>query len=112
MNEQKLRPDSSDKPISFEEAYQQLQEIIAVLAELGLNIPDYCHSEEIIREQWDDNYRIPFPVARDGADGIRASRRRDGKGFIISFTNGFENSDDPKRMEITEVLREKGFDVV
>ena len=52
-----------------------------------------------------------FPIANEGAQGIRITRWHSGK-LTISFTNGFENPKDPKRVEITEKLQVKGFDVV
>lgn len=91
----------------YTQDYQQLMEIFNLLKSCGLTIPQY--SDEIIQEQWD--YGNTFPIANEGAQGIRISRRRRG-GLTVSFTNGFENPKNPKRIEITERLREKGFDVV
>jgi hypothetical protein len=72
-------------------------------------VPSYCASPEKIKQDWEKKYA--FPVAREGLDGVRAKRMPNGN-FRVFFTNGFEDPNDPKRMEITEKLRVEGFDVV
>src|SRR3990167_3971957 len=109
MKEGNFRPEKRDPEQEFKQAFGQLQEIITVLSEMGMRIPEYCHSEKFVKKQWDA--KLDFPIARDGSDGIRISRSKTG-GFKVWFTNGFENADNEKRKEITEKLREKGFDVV
>lgn len=108
MKENAFRPEGQKEKIKFAEAFQQLQDILEVLEEMGFTIPDYCRSEEKIREQYKQGYT--FPIAREGLDGIRAKKWRDG-GIRVSFTNGFDDPDDPQRLEITEKLRAKGFNV-
>ncbi|NQV00117.1 MAG: hypothetical protein HQ538_05215 [Parcubacteria group bacterium] len=98
--------------MQFKEAFQELQNIIAILKEEGFEIPEYLdseQSEQFVENQW--NERLTFPIVRDGTDGMRAGCQRNGR-FRVSFTNVFEEPDNPKRIEITKKLREKGFDVV
>lgn len=109
MNEHVFEPENQEKEIEFEKAFQQLQNIIALLAKIGFTIPEYCYSKEKIKEYW--NNKFAFPIAKEGLDGIRASRSRNGE-FRIWFTNGFEDPKNPKRLEITAKLREQGFDVI
>ena len=87
--------------------YQQLQEIWSILQELGLTPTNY--PPEIVQSQWDMGNTIP--IANEGAQGIRITRSRRG-GLTVSFTNGFEDPKNPKRVEVTEKLRDRGFDVV
>ena len=108
MRENIFRPEDSREKMKFEEAFAQLQNILEALKELGLTIPEYCYSEEKIKEEYESGHT--FPSAREGLDGIRAKRWRDGN-FRISFTNGFEDPDNPERIEITEQLRARGFNV-
>ena len=93
----------------FEKGFDDLQKVLKILSELGLNPPEYCFDKSIIKKQWDERY--VFPIAREGADGIRANYRSRNKKIMISFTNGFEDPQDPKRLEVTAKLREAGFDV-
>lgn len=109
MREQGEELDKKREKITFDEAYQQLQGILIVLSESGFNVPEFCYTEETVKEDWEKKY--DFPIARDGLDGIRVTRTLDG-GFRVWFTNGFERPDNPRRREITEKLRAKGFDVV
>lgn len=93
----------------YEKDYQQLREILKIIEELGLTPIQY--SAESIQEQWGDSTGSTIPIANEGAQGIRITRWRKG-GLTVSFTNGFEDPKDPKRVEITTKLLEKGFDVV
>jgi predicted aspartyl protease len=95
--------------LSFEQAYAELQQILDLLANMDLQIVEFGRDEDIIRRQWEDKY--PFPIVRDGADGIRVKRERDGH-FKVWFTNGFEKPEDPQRVEIVQKLTTAGFDVV
>jgi len=94
---------------NFDNAFQQLQKIAAILAEMGLNVRSYINDSDEIKLEWMRD--TAFPVALDGCDGIRASRNRKDDGFIIWFTNGFENPENPQRQEITTKLKEAGFEV-
>lgn len=87
-------------PIS--EALDQLKRAVDILREMGMEVIDRFVTEERLRSE------MPFPIVRDGLDGIRAvySRRR---GLKIWFTNGFENPNDPKRQEIEQRLKEAGL---
>ncbi|MFA7286118.1 MAG: hypothetical protein WC052_00405 [Patescibacteria group bacterium] len=88
----------------YAEYFRTLAIIKEVLSECGLNAREY--SDEIIIEQLKNRYT--FPIAHDGLDGIRASRNREG-GLTVSFTNGFEDPENKKRIEVTAALREKGI---
>lgn len=109
MNEQKFDPKAGEEKSSFEQAFRQLREILDILEENGFTVPEYCYSPKKIKQNWQE--KNPFPIARDGLDGIRAKLMPNGK-FRVFFTNGFEDPEDPKRVEITKILKEKGFDVV
>lgn len=102
-------PEINENETKFQEAYQELQQIISILKENDFTIPEYCFSEDTIREYWDKKF--PFPIVREGVDGIRVSPRREG-GFNIWFTNGFENPDNSERIKITKIFREQGYYVV
>lgn len=91
----------------YENDYRQLQEILEIIIESGLTPTQY--PIEIIQNQWDMGNT--FPVANEGAQGIRVTRWRKG-GLTVSFTNGFEDPKNPKRTEVTMKLCKKGFDVV
>ena len=91
----------------YEEDFKQLRKVLDIIKSIGLTPTGY--SDEIIQNQWDMGNT--FPIVREGADGIRVTRSRRG-GITVSFTNGFENPKDPKRMEVTEELRKSGIDVV
>ena len=91
----------------FHEEFHQLQVIKNVLSGHGLNICEY--SDDIVQEQFKERYT--FPIANDGAQGVRVTRERKG-GLVVSFTNGFEDPKNKKRVEVTTALREKGIDVV
>lgn len=93
----------------YRKDYQQLQKIIAVLEGMGLSIPPLCKSEKNIQEQWD--LQLVFPIANEGAQGIRITRDRR-EGLTIFFTNGFEDRKNQRRIEITSRLKEEGFNVV
>jgi len=99
-----IQPGMAEK---YVKNYKQLQEILIILKELGLTPIDY--QSEVIQSQWDIGNT--FPIANEGAQGIRINRSRKGE-LTVSFTNGFENPNDPKRVEIAGKLREKGFDAV
>ena len=105
----KFEQEQSKENPQFESAFQELQGIVAVLKELGLDVPEYCFQKSFIQEQLER--KNTFPIARDGMDGIRARQSRTG-GFRVFFTNGFDDPNDSRRVEIATKLREKGFDVV
>lgn len=106
MNEKfsESQPEVAEK---YVKDYQHLQEIWGILQELGLTPTNY--PPEIVQSQWDMGSTIP--IANEGSQGIRITRSRNG-GLTVSFTNGFEDRKNPKRVEVTEKLREKGFNVV
>jgi hypothetical protein len=104
---EKFSPSEHQLPEKYVKNYQQLQEIWTVLKEAGLTPTNY--PPEFVEEEW--NSDSAFPLAQDGVQGIRISRSREGQ-LKIWFTNGFENPNNPKRIEITQKLREKGFKVV
>lgn len=97
------------KTRSFEEGYKQLQIALDIIQTLNLTVPNYCHQPETIQKNW--KAHTPFPIAREGVDGIRATFKRDGS-LRIFFTNGFDNPEDPKRKTLAEKLRSEGFDVI
>ncbi len=107
MNENFIEKPQFKLAEKYVKDYQQLQEILEIIKELGLTPTQY--SIEIIQNQWDMGNTIP--IANEGAQGVRITRWRRG-GLTVSFTNDFEDSKDPRRVEITMKLREKGFDVV
>lgn len=87
--------------------YQQLQEIWDILHELELTPTNY--PAEVVQSQWD--LGNTFPIVNEGAQGIRITRSRRGE-LTVSFTNGFEDPKNVKRIEVTERLRKLGFDVI
>lgn len=87
--------------------FQQLRKILEIIKSFGLTFPGY--SDKIVQNQWDMGNT--FPIANEGAQGIRVTRERGG-GLIVSFTNGFEDPKNPKRMEVTEELRKNGINAV
>jgi hypothetical protein len=92
-------------PVS--EALRQLQYAGDILREMGLRV-----IERNLVDREDDFARgAPFPIVRDGLDGIRASYSKS-RGLKIWFTNGFEDPKNPKRQEIAQRLREAGLPVV
>lgn len=107
MNEKFIEKAQFEIAEKYINDYRQLQEIFDVIEGLGLTPTRYPAKN--IQDQWDMGNT--FPIANEGAQGIRITRWSKG-GLTISFTNGFEDSMDPKRVEVTEKLREKGFDVV
>lgn len=109
-----IGPENPDKTIEtenpeFEKFFQELQNIINVLTEMGFTVPEYCFSKKHIQEQW--NNRFVFPIVREGLDGIRASISKRNGSIMVSFTNGFEDPQNPDRLKVTKKLREAGFDV-
>lgn len=106
MNEKfpENQPEMSEKYIKD---YQQLQEIWSILQEAKLTPTNY--PPEIVQSQWDMG--ADFPIVNEGAQGIRITHSHK-SGLKIWFTNGFGDPKNPKRVEVTEKLREKGFDVV
>jgi hypothetical protein len=94
---------------NFSKAFEDLQKIAAILTEMGLRVRNYISDPNIIKEDWKRGTTVP--VAADGCDGIRASRNEENNGFVISFTNGFEDYNNPQRQEVTTRLKEAGFDV-
>lgn len=97
----------SGKAEKYARNYEKLQEIWEALQELGLTPTNY--PLEVVQSQWDMG--STFPIANEGAQGIRVTLSRKGE-LTVSFTNGFEDQKNPKRIEVTEKLREKGFNVV
>lgn len=87
---------------AISEALDQLKRAVDILREMGLEVIDRFVTEERLKSE------MPFPIVRDGLDGIRAvySRR---SGLKIWFTNGFENPNDPKREKIEQRLKEAGL---
>lgn len=87
-------------PVS--EALNQLRQAVNILREMGLEVIDRFITEDRLASE------IPFPVVMDGLNGIRAeySKRR---GLEIWFTNGFEDPNDPRRLEIEKRFRENGL---
>ena len=90
---------SEQFPVS--EALDKLQRAANILREMGLEVIDRFITEDRLVSG------LPFPIVRDGVDGIRAeySKRR---GLKIWFTNGFEDPNNPKRREIEKRLNEAG----
>jgi len=91
----------------FRNDFIELKKVLEVLKGLGFALTEY--TDEIIQSQWDDGNT--FPIVNDGAQGIRVTRWRRG-GITISFTNDFEDTKNPRRIEATEELRKKGINVV
>lgn len=89
------------------ENFRQLGIIKEVISACGLEVCNYPTA--IISEQFKE--RSTFPIANDGAQGIRVTPNRDGS-LTVSFTNGFEDPKNEKRIEVTDALRKKGIDVV
>jgi len=94
---------------NFNTAFQQLQQIADILTEMGFTIRPYIRNPESMKGDW--TMDLTFPVVADGCDGVRASRNEANTGFIISFTNLFEDPENPQRKKITARLREAGFEV-
>ena len=84
-----------------EQSFIKLQKIAQILKEMGLRVIDHFISKDCFKES------IPFPIVRDGADGIRAVYER---GEIkIFFTNGFEDPKNTRRQEVEIKLKEAGI---
>lgn len=101
----------SKKKILFEDAWTELQEIFSALDALGLRVVEYRDEEEVFRKNWEDRFAVAVPVARDGADGIRVVPQRTGH-YRVTFTNGFEDPNNPERIKVVDALLAKGIDVV
>jgi len=87
-------------PVS--EALDKLQRATDILREMGLEVIDrFITGDRLISG-------LPFPIVKDGLDGIRAeySKRR---GLKIWFTNGFEDPNNPERRKIEKRLNEAGL---
>jgi hypothetical protein len=91
----------------FESEFRQLGVIKEVLSTCGLDVCKY--PDKIIQRQFEE--RNTFPIANDGAQGIRVTRNREGV-LTVFFTNGFEDPRNEKRKEVTNILHERGIDVV
>lgn len=100
---EKFEKNINEFPLS--DAFYQLQKTSEILKKIGLEVIDDLITEDELAKE------LPFPIVRDGLDGIRAtySKRR---GLKIWFTNGFEKPDDPKRIEIVKQLQKSGLEDV
>lgn len=107
MNEKLIDKSQSKLPEEYRGDYEKLKEILVIIKEAGLTPTNY--SIDAIKQDWDES--SPFPIAEEGANGIRLIRQPE-EGLIITFTNGFENPKNATRVNITQKLREKGFNVV
>lgn len=112
MNEMDFRTiDHTDPPINKEkginDALKKLHEVLDCLKRMDFEICDYPDS--VYEKSMEKN--VVFPIVEDGLNGIRASYH-DGRGLVISFTNGFEHPDDPRRREVVENLKIDGVEVV
>lgn len=100
-----------NQKISFEDAWEELQRIFNVLEALDFRVVEHRNREDIFKRNWEDRFAVAVPVACDGADGIRVVRQRNGH-YMVTFTNGFENPNDPERIKVVDALQAKGIDVV
>ena len=87
---------------SVSEALDQLRRASDILREIGLNVLDRFITEDSLTS------KMPFPIVRDGVDGIRAEYSKR-EGLKIWFTNGIEDPNNPKRREIEKRLNEAGL---
>ena len=92
----------SSEQFSVSKAFNQLQRAADIMREMGLKVIDrFITKDRLVND-------MPFPIVRDGANGIRATYSKQ-IGLKIWFTNGFENPNDPKRYEIEKRLKEAGL---
>lgn len=89
---------------SREEIVGLLSKTIQVLEGLGIRVRGPFTPEAIVENG-------STPLCSAGGDGIRACFDR-WDGLIISFTNGFDDSNDPERQKIANALRDAGIPVM
>ena len=54
MSERKFRREHREQEPTFEQAFQKLKEIVEVLKNLGLRVPEHVLDENLIRETWEE----------------------------------------------------------
>lgn len=84
---------------SVSEALDRLQKAADIFRDMGLEVIDRNITEDNLATG------LPIPIVKDGLDGVRATYSKR-TGLEIFFTNGFEDSNNPKRLEIEKRLKE------
>lgn len=94
--------ESQQEQFPISEAFNRLRQVADILRDMGMGVIDRLITEDNLASG------LPFPIVKDGLDGMRAeySRRR---GLKIWFTNGFEDANNPRRQEIEQRLKEAGL---
>ncbi len=101
MNKEKF--DSSENPEKENvlRALDELQKAAEILRGMGFKVTDRLINKKILEQH------LPFPIVSDGLDGIRACYDKYDRALIISFTNGFEDWDNPKRVEVMNKIEQE-----
>ena len=99
-------------PKNFESAekikgeFERLKTIHSILTEMGFTVWEFATSFENFKELWKEEKA--FPLVDDGANGIRAIPHKD-RGLVVTFTNEYEEPDDPIRQKVEERLKAEGL---
>lgn len=91
-----------------DEFYSWLEKVVVVLKDMGFQVHDRMLDRDMrnILKNEPRKLENAMPIAWDGLDGIRVSRNRS-KGLIVSFHNGFEDPDNPRRAELKDRLKQE-----
>jgi len=100
-NESKILNKQEEQDAAKDLAFEQLLQIAEILRSMGLDVIDRLIKKEYM-------HHAGTPLVSDGLDGIRFSYNRV-NGLRIWFTNGFENWDDSKRVEVVKKISEAGL---
>ncbi|TAK04720.1 hypothetical protein EPO33_01860 [Patescibacteria group bacterium] len=86
--------------------FDRLVAIVEFLRQEGFRVCDDLVTYEMMTSEIAQRHATP--MVWDGSQGIRY-KYDPYRGLIISFTNGFEEPDDPRRVRIVKWAKEKGF---
>lgn len=90
-------------------ALDELKRAAEILRTMGFDVTDRLINEQILVQNTARN--TAFPIVSDGGDGIRACYDKHSGELIISFTNSFEDWDNPKRVEVMDkISKELGWE--
>ena len=106
MENIKFNSELDDEREKFNKDFEKLKKISLILKEMGFEIREYALSPEEFKRNRDNG--IEFPVVEDGAQGIRIASSKIGE-IAVSFTNGFEDPGNHRRIEVEKKLKNEGL---
>ncbi|MCX6740679.1 MAG: hypothetical protein NTZ49_05655 [Candidatus Parcubacteria bacterium] len=108
------KPEKNEVLTKRDRLYNELQKIGELLKKSGMTLWQSLDNQTVFNEQWEQMQGAiySYPLVMDGANGIRANIGKRENNWTITFTNGFEELTNPKRQEVTKLLRDNGFNAI